>query len=1132
MAVFLVSLASPLASAQAAAGEFDPVATPESVVVSGRARFTVLTPSLVRLEWSPTAAFEDRASLAFVHRKLPTPRFSREAVDGWLTISTDAFTLRYREGSGRFTSENLTVQIHAGQMDTMWTPASKPVGNLRGTMRTLDGVSGPTDLELGLLSRDGWTLIDDSQRVLFDGSDWPWATPRAESDAQDWYLFAYGREYYRPLRDFQQTAGPIPLPPRYVFGAWWSRYWPYSDPEFRELVAEFRRHEVPLDVLVVDMDWHLDGWTGYTWNPKYFPDPEGFLKWTKSQGLRVPLNLHPAEGVGRHERAFADMAEALGLDPETTERIPFDCTDRRFIEAYFKFLHHPLERQGVDFWWMDWQQGTKSDIEGLDPLFWLNYLHWTDWQRNHSPKDERPLIFSRWGGLGNHRYQIGFSGDTFCNWPSLAFQPYFTATAGNVGYAYWSHDIGGHQPGPVDPELYARWIQWGALSPILRTHTTRNPAAERRIWAFDAETFRVAREAWQLRYALLPYIYSNARSAYDSGLPLCRPMYYEWPDYEEAYQNPGQYLFGGDLLVAPVTAPRDATTGLTPWKVWLPPGGWTNWYTGRSHTGPGELRMLVPLDEVPLFVRSSAVIPMAPPMQHTGEKAVDPLILQVFAGGRSEFVLYEDDGLSRDYERGRFARTPIIAQRGLTPPPMIIATSPTVYRGVDSMTTVTIGPVQGEYEGMPPERTFEVRLRDTTPARIVFLGSEVLPQVEPGSDAGWWYDPSDFTLVIRTPRWKVIEQVEMTIYLLGDTARRSLLMHGARGVAGMLDDAQAEFGAAAPAELRQVLGALRAIGLEENWTVEQLTALRAQAVALPFSIAKSAIPEPRRTELVSRLLGVATRPTLEVGSGGSLAGIVEITLAPMLGGRHAFAGAAELLAPANWKSGEQGRSAEGRPGADEVVTLRRPLERDGAAQPLTLTGRAMLKLNEQIIEFPFEKTLLPSINAWWVVGPFDAPESKGLTTVYPPEKSIDLAATYPGKDDAAIAWRKVERPLTAGADFGAEFFVNFADVFGRRHYDAVAYAVAYLHAPEDMDVTLAMGSDDGAVVWLNGREVHRVAVGRAYQARQDKVALRLSAGVNTLLLKIDQHGGDWGFGASLENAGGKPVTNVRALLTP
>jgi alpha-glucosidase (family GH31 glycosyl hydrolase) len=158
-----------------------------------------------------------------------------------------------------------------------------------------------------LISRDGWVLIDDSKRPIFDHSDWPWVQPRPNPEGQDWYFFGYGFHYKRALQDFVEIAGRIPMPPRFAFGIWWSRYWEYTDWELRELAHEFQNHNIPLDVLVVDIDWHIRflpewfkngklqkdqsgqsyGWTGYTWSKSYFPDPKDFLDWTARQGLKV-----------------------------------------------------------------------------------------------------------------------------------------------------------------------------------------------------------------------------------------------------------------------------------------------------------------------------------------------------------------------------------------------------------------------------------------------------------------------------------------------------------------------------------------------------------------------------------------------------------------------------------------------------------------------------------------------------------------------------------------------------------------------------------------------------------------------------------------------------------------------------
>ena len=211
---------------------------------------------------------------------------------------------------------------------------------------------------------------------------------------------------------------------------------------------------------------------------------------------------------------------------------------------------------GVDFWWMDWQQGQKTALPGLDPLPWINHLHWRDMATNPERAGRRPLIFSRFGGIGAGRYCIGFSGDTHSVWESLQFQPYFTATAANVLYGYWSHDIGGHMPGEIDPELYTRWLQFGIFSPVVRTHTTKNPKAERRVWGYPDPYGKIMAEALRLRYEMVPYIYSEARAAYDTGLSLCRPLYYDWPEHDEAYRARDQYLFGRELLVAPVLQPE------------------------------------------------------------------------------------------------------------------------------------------------------------------------------------------------------------------------------------------------------------------------------------------------------------------------------------------------------------------------------------------------------------------------------------------------------------------------------------------------------------------------------------------------------------------------------------------------
>jgi alpha-glucosidase len=745
----------------------DPVADARAVVVFQHARFTVLTPELIRMEWAADGHFEDHASLVFINRKLPVARFEKNVSDDKqkLTLKTKALTLVYAPGGspdGRFTPENLTINLSSGDNLTVWRPGTQDPENLMGTTRTLDGATGDKTrepIEQGLVSRSGWALVDDSARPLFDSADfsfkegerspWPWVMRRPAGERQDWYFFGYGHDYRRALGDYVRVAGRIPLPPRFAFGTWWSRYWAYSDQEIQEIVKGFHENDTPLDVFVIDMDWHLNreqlqargekdqaheslGWTGYTWNKLLFPDPDQFLDWLHSNHLKTSLNLHPASGIQPWEDAYPAMARAMGIDPATKKYIPFDPTDKRWATAYFNLVLHPLEKQGIDFWWLDWQQQPMmTPIPGLSNTWWLNYVHFTDQQR----EGRRPLLFHRWGGLGNHRYQIGFSGDTVSVWPSLAFQPWFTATAANVGYAYWSHDIGGHMPGAVDPELFTRWVEFGAFSPILRTHTTKNPDSERRIWAYPEPFSNILRSTFQLRYAMQPYIYTEARKTYDTGVAFLHPLYYDWPKDSEAYASKDEYVFGDQMLVAPVIAPVDKVSGLATEDVWLPAGEWIEWPTGKHlEGGPRKTySRSFSIAETPVYLKAGAIVPMQPEMLYTGQKPVDPLIVNVWPlarGASNSYWLYEDSGAAVEYQRGVFARTPIKATQ----------TGDTLR--------VEIGPVGGEYPGMLKSRSYELRLpADWPPERITANGVPV-HRAGPTGKGGWSFEGNTLTTVI------------------------------------------------------------------------------------------------------------------------------------------------------------------------------------------------------------------------------------------------------------------------------------------------------------------------------------------------------------------------------------------------
>ncbi|HTO00617.1 MAG TPA: TIM-barrel domain-containing protein, partial [Microthrixaceae bacterium] len=380
----------------------DPIARVDASITSGCTRVTVLTERLLRLEHADDGNFEDRPSLAVSNRQFPHVDFKAEIVGNRLTVSTTEVTLTVADTRKAFSRSNLSAKIGRGRNSVDWHYGTKDRGNLGGTKRTLDGWRGnqshdfldidetgmvvfdewkEQQLDPGLLSRTGWTVFDDTGTpVLAVDADKSrsWPTARPQGRHSDLYLFSYGDDHKAALRDSACLFGPQPLPPRFAFGYWYSRYHAYTDRELLGIVDEFDRMEIPIDVAVVDMDWHKAGWTGYSWDHRYFPDPVDTLERLHEMGLHVTLNVHPSDGVGRHEDAFAAMCAELGLDEATTDVVPFDVTNRHFMAAYFKHLHHPKEDQGVDFWWMDWQQGEHSALPGLDPLPWLNQLHWDD----------------------------------------------------------------------------------------------------------------------------------------------------------------------------------------------------------------------------------------------------------------------------------------------------------------------------------------------------------------------------------------------------------------------------------------------------------------------------------------------------------------------------------------------------------------------------------------------------------------------------------------------------------------------------------------------------------------------------------------------------------------------------------
>ena len=745
-----------------------PAMSPDTTLQGEHWRIGLITESLIRLEWSDSGEFEDRATLMAVDRAfLPSGAvdYTTGERDGMLVVETPALRLTYDRKP--FSKEGLTIVVKGvpdSQFNT-WHYGDDPKGNLGGTARTLDEADGAIPLGQGVISRDGWAVLDDSASNVFVTADADGNLPDGvvayggigvaprDHRETDIYFFGYGRRYREAVHDFQKLSGPAPLLPRFALGNWWSRYYRYSQDEYLDLMDRFKAEGIPFTTSVIDMDWHLvddvdprfgSGWTGYTWNRKLFPDHRAFLEGLHDRGLKTTLNVHPRDGIRAFEEPYAKAAATVGVDAEAQEPVEFDLTNPRFVRAYFD-MHHDLETEGVDFWWLDWQQGGVTRQPGLDPLWVLNHLHYLD-----SGRDGRwPLTFSRFAGPGSQRYPVGFSGDTVVTWKSLKFQPYFTATASNIGYGWWSHDIGGHMFGYRDEELEARWYQLGVFSPINRLHSTCSPFSGKEPWNFRPEIRAIMDDALRLRHRMIPYLHTMNWRASRTGLPLVEPMYWGSPDIDAAYQVPNEYMFGTELLAAPITEPMDRSSRRGKADVWLPQGDWFDFFTGRrySASSPNGRRMTVwrSLDGIPVFAKAGGIVPMQPLSEGDSINSVDNpqhLEIIVFPGADGDFTLMEDSG---HYSRQITPATTAITYR---------------WRKDGATSALTVSPAQGDVHALPARRTWDFLFRGIT-------DSDISVQVDGASvDSDRRYDAETLTLQVTVADVSTRSEIRVTI---GDT---------------------------------------------------------------------------------------------------------------------------------------------------------------------------------------------------------------------------------------------------------------------------------------------------------------------------------------------------------------------------
>lgn len=675
-------------------------------VIIGNSRFTFITDQLVRMEYAQNGHFLDDPTLFAIDRSTECKdvKVEEKSKDHYV-LSTPVMRIEYYADGFPFGQTNLHVYFKNGEeaKEKHWYIASRQSKNLLGALTTLDEVDGPVDRQEGLLSRDGWYLINDTgKEVLRDG----WVSARDKDHVQDLYLFVYGNDYKSALRSLRVVSGPAPMPRKYVHGSWYCRWWNYTDDDYRQLVREYKEHDFPLDIMVFDMGWHTQnatvgtghagtrGWTGYSWNRKLIKDPAKLIQDLKDDHVYVVLNEHPHDGLRPHDDAYPMFIRDLGADTLKNGVPLFDAGNPEYMKAFMKHAHQESDQMGVAFWWLDWQQDYLYPyVRGtsMRHLPWLNKIYYDYSARNNL----RGAGFSRWAGWGDHRHPIQFSGDAVANWELLRFEIDLTTTSGNAGCFFWAHDLGGFYGGD-DAELYTRWTQFGLLNSSLRIHSVYDEKLDRRPWLWGDKEEEAMKRIYHLRSQLMPYIYSSVHQCYEDMIPLNRGLYLEYPSDEKAYQCPGEFLFGDLLLGAPVTMPGEGEQKLVSQEVWLPGGeNWYHFFTGKAYQGGRTVTVESPLDEFLLFVKGGYPLPMQPYTERMCSTPLTELIVRCYPGSEGcnhSYTLYEDDGITTAYQQGESASTLMN------------------YRKEGEQTFVTIHPAKGSYKGQPQKRAYRIEL--------------------------------------------------------------------------------------------------------------------------------------------------------------------------------------------------------------------------------------------------------------------------------------------------------------------------------------------------------------------------------------------------------------------------------------
>lgn len=604
------------------------IANKDNVVSGEKYRFSILTDRLIRLEYSPTGEFEDRASQNVIFRNFKKTEFTKNESETILQIETKYFVLSYDKNksfySGKLTPGN-NLKVTLKESDKTWYYGHPEARNFGALTYSLDNFSGKLKFDKGLYSTDGFAIIDDSNTFVIDENDNPVAR---NSKNIDIYLFMYRKDFGYCLRDYYGLTGYPPMISRFALGNLWYKNDKYSLNDINNLVCKFNDNNINISSIILGNTWH-NNVDFYNFDNIDYMSLSSFLK---GSNIKLGLTINPEYGINNQSIFYQGVSSYLNNNSNLINFIPFNNS---MVSAYLNNIIRPLISMGADYFLLDY-----NNIRDKNNIALFNHYNFIS---NILFRNSRGVSVSRNSGNAMHRYSIYFSGNTKVDWKTLEILPFYNASASNIGMSWVSHAIGGYYGGIENSELFIRYVQLGTFSPIFMLASAGGKYYKREPWKWDVLSFSVVRDYMQLRNKLVPYIYSEAYIYHKSGSPLVQPMYYQYPKiYDEPlYRN--QYMFGTEMMVSPIIKKKNPVMNRVVQRVFIPDGKWYHFGSGKRYNGNRYYLNFYKDEDYPVFCKAGSIIPMS--LDNNTNNPVN-MEIQVFPGANGSYKLYEDDGVS------------------------------------------------------------------------------------------------------------------------------------------------------------------------------------------------------------------------------------------------------------------------------------------------------------------------------------------------------------------------------------------------------------------------------------------------------------------------------------------------------